>query len=237
MNINRTTQVLLHVEIICTRVTQKCDRLLSIYTHMCMCVCVCVTFVTPSTHTHAHTHKLKHIHTSPCLSWQIRDNLTLESWFPPLVQVSFSVEARARGCPKQKKKTFIIKPVGFKDSLSITVTFECDCKCQAKAEPNSPKCNHGNGTYECGICLCHPGRLGPHCECAEGDYSPTEQDRCSGPAGSGGIQSAICSGRGDCVCGQCVCHSSDFGKVWGKLCECDDFNCLRYKGELCSGKI
>uniref|UniRef100_A0A7N6AGG5 Integrin beta n=1 Tax=Anabas testudineus TaxID=64144 RepID=A0A7N6AGG5_ANATE len=149
--------------------------------------------------------------------------------------VSFSVEARARGCPKQKKKTFIIKPVGFKDSLSITVTFECDCKCQAKAQLNSPKCNHGNGTYECGICLCHPGRLGSHCECAEGDYNPTEQDLCSGPAGSGGSPSAICSGRGDCVCGQCVCHSSDFGKVWGKLCECDDFNCLRYKGELCSG--
>ncbi|XP_042079216.1 integrin beta-3 isoform X2 [Haplochromis burtoni] len=149
--------------------------------------------------------------------------------------VSFSVEARARGCPSKKKKTFIIKPVGFKDALSITVTFECDCKCQAKAQPDSPKCSNGNGTFECGICLCHPGRLGPHCECAEGDYNPMAQDRCSGPAGSGGPQSAICSGRGDCVCGQCVCHSSDFGKVWGKLCECDDFNCLRYKGELCSG--
>ena len=159
-----------------------------------------------------------------------------ELTFPPLAQVSFSVEARARGCPKQKKKTFIIKPVGFKDSLSITVSFECDCKCQAKAQLDSPKCNQGNGTYECGICLCHPGRLGPHCECAEGDYSPTEQDGCSGPAGTGGPHSAICSGRGDCVCGQCVCHSSDFGKVWGKLCECDDFNCLRYKGELCSGE-
>lgn len=156
--------------------------------------------------------------------------------FCALWQVSFSVEARARGCPSKKKKTFIIKPVGFKDALSITVTFECDCKCQAKAQPDSPKCSNGNGTFECGICLCHPGRLGPHCECAEGDYNPMAQDRCSGPAGSGGPQSAICSGRGDCVCGQCVCHSSDFGKVWGKLCECDDFNCLRYKGELCSGK-
>uniref|UniRef100_A0A3Q2P8X3 Integrin beta n=1 Tax=Fundulus heteroclitus TaxID=8078 RepID=A0A3Q2P8X3_FUNHE len=150
----------------------------------------------------------------------------------PVLQVSFSVEARARGCPKQKKKTFIIKPVGFKDSLSITVTFECDCKCQSRAQPNSPKCSNGNGTFECGMCLCHPGRLGPHCECAEGDYDPREQDRCNGPEGSGG---RVCSGRGDCVCGQCVCHSSDFGKVWGKLCECDDFNCPRYKGELCSG--
>ncbi|XP_061911616.1 integrin beta-3-like isoform X1 [Entelurus aequoreus] len=146
--------------------------------------------------------------------------------------VSFSVEARARACPKQKKKTFIIKPVGFKDSLSITVTFECDCKCQNRAQPFSPKCHQGNGTFECGICMCHPGRLGPHCECAEGDYGSAEQDRCTEPGdGSRGI----CNGRGDCVCGQCVCHSSDFGKVWGKMCECDDFNCLRDKGELCSG--
>ncbi|KAJ0015998.1 hypothetical protein NQD34_014288 [Periophthalmus magnuspinnatus] len=109
--------------------------------------------------------------------------------------VSFSVEARARGCPKQKKKTFIIKPVGFKDSLSITVSFECDCKCQAKAQPNSPKCHYGNGTFECGICQCHPGRLGPHCECAEGDYNPSDQDHCSGPSSASGPQTAICSGR------------------------------------------
>ncbi|XP_026770671.3 integrin beta-3b [Pangasianodon hypophthalmus] len=144
-------------------------------------------------------------------------------------QVSFSVEVRARGCPKEKTKTFTIKPVGFKDTLQITVDFECECKCQAQGQPNSPICHQGNGTYECGICLCHAGRLGPRCECAEGDYSLSEQDTCSGP------NKVICSGRGDCVCGQCVCHNNDFGKVWGKRCECDDFSCLRYKGELCSG--
>ncbi|XP_012670009.2 integrin beta-3-like [Clupea harengus] len=144
--------------------------------------------------------------------------------------VSFSVDVRMRGCPKKKKKTFTLKPVGFKDTLQITVTFECECKCQAKVEPDSPICHGGNGTYECGVCLCHPGRLGPRCECAEGDYSPEEQDKCSGSP-----DKAVCSGRGDCVCGQCVCHASDFGKVWGTMCECDDFNCLRYKGELCSG--
>ncbi|XP_028845577.1 integrin beta-3b [Denticeps clupeoides] len=144
--------------------------------------------------------------------------------------VSFSVEARMRGCPAERTKTFTLKPVGFKDTLEITVAFECQCRCQARAEPNSPGCHYGNGTYECGICLCHAGRLGPLCECAEGDYSPAEQDTC-GSLSNG----AVCSGRGDCVCGQCVCHNSDFGKVWGKMCECDDFNCLRYKGELCSG--
>ncbi|KAJ8364528.1 hypothetical protein SKAU_G00133590 [Synaphobranchus kaupii] len=144
--------------------------------------------------------------------------------------VSFSVEARARGCPQEKRKTFTLKPVGFKDSLQITVDFECECGCQAQAEPDSPECNHGNGTYECGICLCHHGRLGPRCECAEGDYSPTEQDNCS-PA----PDAAVCSGRGDCICGQCICHSKRLWQGVGKLCECDDFNCLRYKGELCSG--
>ncbi|KAK7122613.1 hypothetical protein R3I94_019657 [Phoxinus phoxinus] len=164
-----------------------------------------------------------------CLNGEVIPGLRSCSGLKRGDTVSFSVEARARGCPKEKRKTFTIKPVGFKDTLQITVNFECECKCQAKAEPDSPVCHHGNGTYECGICLCNPGRLGPRCECAEGDYSPTEQDACTGP------DKVICSSRGDCVCGQCVCHNNDFGKVWGKRCECDDFSCLRYKGELCSG--
>uniref|UniRef100_A0A8C1GLT9 Integrin beta n=1 Tax=Cyprinus carpio TaxID=7962 RepID=A0A8C1GLT9_CYPCA len=164
-----------------------------------------------------------------CLNGEVIPGLRSCSGLKRGDTVSFSVEARARGCPKKKRKTFTIKPVGFKDTLQITVNFECECKCQAKAEPDSPICHYGNGTYECGICLCNPGRLGPRCECAEGDYSPTKQDACTGP------DKVVCSGRGDCVCGQCVCHNNDFGKVWGKRCECDDFSCLRYKGELCSG--
>ncbi|MGH0126240.1 UNVERIFIED_CONTAM: hypothetical protein FKN15_000494 [Acipenser sinensis] len=143
--------------------------------------------------------------------------------------VTFSVEARARGCPKEKNRTFTIKPVGFKDSLQITVNFKCDCNCQALAMPASPLCNNGNGTYECGICQCLPGRLGPRCECSEGDYNPSQQDKCSPKANS-----SICSGHGECICGQCVCHNTDFGKYWGKFCECDDFNCVSYKSKLCS---
>ncbi|XP_059892674.1 integrin beta-3-like [Gadus macrocephalus] len=170
-----------------------------------------------------------------CLNGQLNPGLKSCSGLKIGDTVSFSVEARARGCPKQKKKTFVIKPVGFKDSLSISVTFECDCRCQAKAQPDSPKCHHGNGTYECGMCLCHPGRLGPRCECSEGDFSPLQKDHCGATGGAGGAGGSACGGRGDCVCSQCVCLPSDFGKVWGKHCECDDFNCLRYKGKLCSG--
>uniref|UniRef100_A0A5H1ZRV1 Integrin beta n=1 Tax=Rattus norvegicus TaxID=10116 RepID=A0A5H1ZRV1_RAT len=144
--------------------------------------------------------------------------------------VSFSIEAKVRGCPQQKEQSFTIKPVGFKDSLTVQVTFDCDCDCQAFAQPLSPRCNNGNGTFECGVCRCDQGWLGSMCECSEEDYRPSQQEECSPKEGQ-----PICSQRGECLCGQCVCHSSDFGKITGKYCECDDFSCVRYKGEMCSG--
>ncbi|XP_029015387.1 integrin beta-3-like [Betta splendens] len=143
--------------------------------------------------------------------------------------VSFSVEAQLRGCPKEKSRTFTVKPIGFKDSLEVTVDFACDCRCAEDARPDSPVCSRGNGSYECGVCQCHAGRLGPRCECSVEDYSPSDDANCVPKAGG-----AACGGRGDCLCGQCACHANEFGQVWGKYCECDDFNCLRSKGALCS---
>lgn len=143
--------------------------------------------------------------------------------------MSFSVEAKLRSCPKVKSHTFSIKPLGFKETLQVTVNFACNCSCQDSAQPASPTCN--NGTLECGVCRCDSGRLGPHCECTEADFNPNDTDSCKPSPGA-----AICNGRGDCVCGQCSCHSRDFGKVWGKYCECDDFSCIRSKGQLCSGE-
>lgn len=150
--------------------------------------------------------------------------------FPPF-QVSFNIEAQLSRCPSEKNRTFTIKPLGFKDSLEITVEFACSCNCESKAETNSPICNNGNGTYECGVCKCNDGHLGPRCECSVEDYRPSDDVNCIQQENS-----AVCSGRGDCLCGQCVCRSNEFGQVWGKYCECDDFNCLRFKGALCSGE-
>lgn len=137
-----------------------------------------------------------------------------------------------RGCPREQQKSFTIKPVGFKDSLTVVVNFNCECSCESHAEANSPSCSHGNGTLECGVCRCNPGRLGSHCECSEEEYNPSQQDNCSPQPGQ-----PLCSQRGECICGQCVCHSSDFGKVTGKYCECDDFSCVRFKGQMCSGEF
>uniref|UniRef100_A0A8C1YUM7 Integrin beta n=1 Tax=Cyprinus carpio TaxID=7962 RepID=A0A8C1YUM7_CYPCA len=144
--------------------------------------------------------------------------------------VSFSIEAKLHGCPKEKNRTFLVKPTGFKDTLQVTVDFVCECDCQQSSVPASPSCHHGNGTLECGMCLCDPGRLGSRCECSENEDKPTQQNSCSPDS-----VALVCSGRGDCVCGQCACRPVDFGKVWGPYCECDDFNCLRSKGQICSG--
>ena len=40
---------------------------------------------------------------------------------------------------------------------------------------NSSQCSSGNGTLECGECVCHPGRYGRLCECS-GDTAKTDLD-------------------------------------------------------------
>lgn len=173
--------------------------------------------------------ELNLVFNATCLNGEIIPGLKSCSGLKIGDTVSFSVEAQLRSCPKEKSRTFRVKPLGFKDSLEVTVEFACNCECESSAQPDSALCSMGNGTFECGVCQCHQGRLGPHCECSVEDYSPSDDANCIPKAGG-----PMCSGRGDCLCGQCSCHSNEFGQVWGRYCECDDFNCLRYKGALCS---
>ncbi|XP_055494106.1 integrin beta-6 isoform X2 [Leucoraja erinacea] len=140
-------------------------------------------------------------------------------------KVSFNVTVELTECLKEPKH-IVIKPVGFRDALEIEVHSACNCGCQINAELNSSRC-YGNGTLQCGVCVCNPGQFGPHCECAEEDI---KVGSCKHHAGN-----VSCSGRGDCYCGQCACHPSEFGQVYGSYCECDDFSCMRFKGLLCGG--
>ncbi|KAK6485215.1 integrin beta-5-like [Huso huso] len=143
--------------------------------------------------------------------------------------VSFNVSVNARGCPAEDTRhKFTIKPVGFKDTLEVTVNYKCTCGCTTETENNSAKCS-SIGTYQCGICSCDPGYLGAQCECQEGEDS-MYQTMCREAEGK-----QICSGRGECSCSQCLCYESEFGKIYGTFCECDDFSCARHKGILCSG--
>ncbi|KAM4608825.1 integrin beta-5 isoform 1-T1 [Polymixia lowei] len=144
--------------------------------------------------------------------------------------VSFNVSVEARSCPPSgTDQSFTIKPVGFKDRLEVAVDYRCDCGCTRTALANSSICS-STGTYNCGTCRCEPGYLGAHCECQEGEAGSLHLSACREAEGK-----QVCSGRGECSCNQCLCYESEFGKIYGSFCECDDFSCARHKGILCSG--
>lgn len=171
-------------------------------------------------------------------SWQSRSPpasfpaLHVAGWRKPIIcvflfQASFNVSVSITNCEK-RSRNLIIKPVGLGDTLEILVSAECDCDCQREVEANSSKCHHGNGSFQCGVCACNPGHMGPRCECGEDMVST---DSCKESPGH-----PSCSGRGDCYCGQCVCHLSPYGSIYGPYCQCDNFSCLRHKGLLCGGR-
>ncbi|XP_040340706.1 integrin beta-5 isoform X2 [Herpailurus yagouaroundi] len=143
---------------------------------------------------------------------------------------SFEVSAEARSCPgKHAEHTFTLRPVGFRDSLEVGVTYSCRCGCSTALEPDSARCS-GNGTYVCGLCDCNPSYLGTRCECQEGESQSGYQNLCREAEGK-----PLCSGRGECSCNQCSCFESEFGKIYGAFCQCDNFSCARNRGVLCSG--
>ncbi|XP_012664430.1 integrin beta-6 isoform X4 [Otolemur garnettii] len=136
---------------------------------------------------------------------------------------SFNVTVNIPKC--ERSRHIIIKPVGLGDALEILISPECNCNCQKEVEVNSSKCHNGNGSFQCGVCACNPGHMGPHCECGE-DMLSTDSCKETPDLPS-------CSGRGDCYCGQCICHLSPYGNIYGPHCQCDNFSCVRHKGLLC----
>ncbi|XP_028662245.1 integrin beta-6 isoform X1 [Erpetoichthys calabaricus] len=141
-------------------------------------------------------------------------------------KVSFNVTVELTDCLK-KHKHFMIKPVGFQDALEVEIEALCTCACHNEIELNSSRCSEGKGTFECGMCRCNLGYMGPHCECTEESIQTSDCKRDE--------KGDSCSGQGECYCGQCVCHPSSFGRIYGNYCECDDFSCVRFRGLLCGG--
>nr|XP_054766828.1 integrin beta-1-B-like [Lytechinus pictus] len=146
--------------------------------------------------------------------------------------VNFTLTVTSTGCPANKNQQFTVRPIGFNEELKVNVQFECDCECEQRKVPNSPTCSGGNGTLECGSCICNTGHYGRYCECSSDDPSLEDNDApCRSPN-----TTIVCSGRGSCVCGNSYMKPKPTEIVSGPFCECDNFNCDRYQGELCGGE-
>ncbi|XP_041118344.1 integrin beta-6-like isoform X2 [Polyodon spathula] len=137
--------------------------------------------------------------------------------------VSFNVTVELADCLK-KPKHFTIKPVGFQDVLEVEIEAMCSCVCHHEAELNSSRCSAGKGTFHCGMCVCNPGHMGPHCECTEDNI---QTSHCKEH-----LEGESCNGQGECYCGQCVCHPSSFGRIYGAYCHgnCDCGECVCHNG-------
>ncbi|XP_054471925.1 integrin beta-2 [Anoplopoma fimbria] len=143
-------------------------------------------------------------------------------------EISFDVTVTAYSC--MEDKSFTIRPLGIKDTLTVTLSTNCECQCEDPQSSSHPHCN-GTGRVSCGICSCSEGSIGQFCECSIGDKDEhTLRASCQRQNGT------QCEGRGDCVCGRCKCHTTERGSsYYGDFCECDDEHCEKFLNKLCGG--
>ncbi|CAH0556926.1 unnamed protein product [Brassicogethes aeneus] len=152
--------------------------------------------------------------------------------------INFSATIRPTECTQgNNKKIIAIKPAGLDEEFIVEVNVICDCGCEEKSddtfEEKSDKCyQHGN--FACGVCECNEGRYGDNCECDGDSFTSQDVRECQIDANT-----TVCSGRGECKCNKCVCKGAETGNpahlIYGKYCECDNFNCNRGHKKLCSG--
>jgi len=157
-------------------------------------------------------------------------------------QVNFDIKFELLKCPENPSEwnqRIRIRPIGLQDELEIDLHMLCDCDCEKsiKTELTSPKCNYA-GNYQCGICICGNESYGKNCECKKNELNPQlQEDKCKKHKND----EKMCSGRGQCRCGACECNQKFFdgeviGNYVGKFCECDNWDCPRKNGLLCSGE-
>ncbi|XP_034051122.1 integrin beta-6 [Thalassophryne amazonica] len=172
------------------------------------------------------TEELQMSFTTICPNGTVLPNQKHCSHIKPGDTVVFNVSVELAGCLSGVRH-FSLKPVGFQESLDVELDSLCSCDCRQPSETNSSRCTEGQGSFQCGVCVCQPGFLGAQCECNEENAL---MSKCLANE-----EAELCSGQGTCYCGQCVCHASSFGRIYGRYCECDNYSCPRFRGELCGG--
>ncbi|XP_077014724.1 integrin beta-like protein 1 [Tamandua tetradactyla] len=111
-------------------------------------------------------------------------------------------------------------------------TCECDERdCRAVYDRYSDDFCSGHGQCNCGRCDCKVGWHGKKCEHPRSCPLSAEESikKCQGSS------NLPCSGRGKCECGKCTCYPPGDGRVYGKMCECDDRLCEDLDSVVCGG--
>ncbi|XP_042282583.1 integrin beta-2 [Thunnus maccoyii] len=148
---------------------------------------------------------------------------------PENKMISFEVTVTAFEC--MEDKSFTIRPLGIKDTLTVTLSTNCECECKTHNDKRESQHCKSEGSIKCGICSCKEGFVGQFCECSINERE--ERARRSSCQRQNGTE---CEGRGDCVCGRCKCHTTESGKSYhGDYCECDDEHCEKFQNKLCGG--
>lgn len=148
-------------------------------------------------------------------------------------EVNFTVSLTLNYCPNEirddNSETIVFNVPGF-GSFQVDMSAQCTCDCENATVSLSPQCSN-SGDFTCGLCHCNEGWSGPDCSCSTA--------MC--PLGPNGL---VCSGRGECHCGRCVCDQPSFlvsgvnnPRIEGDACECSNYECdIDSNGVVCSGR-
>ncbi|XP_062706548.1 integrin beta-nu [Aedes albopictus] len=112
--------------------------------------------------------------------------------------------------------------------LEIFIREACQCELEEAPTEGSEICG-GNGEYSCGMCRCHAGWVGKICECDLRSFESSDDllRQCQAES-EFDEPGPICSDKGECLCGQCICNPG----FDGRHCECRE--CMPLFGMICS---
>lgn len=128
-----------------------------------------------------------------------------------------------KGCSVPEGRQYVmLKVLGFNESARVNIQRKCGCQCvdsikhkkiciaELFQDARSPSFNGSSWTSRSQLTF---------------EQCKMQKDH------------PVCSGHGGCVGGNCICHKSKFGTIYGKYCEKDDFSCPYHLGNLCAGKL
>ncbi|XP_061442806.1 integrin beta-8 isoform X2 [Rhineura floridana] len=136
-------------------------------------------------------------------------------------EVLFNISIAMEGCrTTEGRKYVMLKPLGFNESTRVNIHKRCACQCEASIKRKRICIDEMSQEPETSYCK---GGI-----CSSSDEFSSEECKMQ-------KDHLICSGRGDCVDGKCICHKTKLGTIYGKYCEKDDFSCPHHLGNLCAG--